>query len=141
MQTSMEAPHVSVPQILLGLASFLVGGTFVRLLTLYINRQLPAANVSETAARARKVNADADVELNAIIDRLHLRLDQMQMRIDELRDERNSLRDLTDQQRIELQSYDDQQRRMRAFLTINGLHYPDAGTLKRVLMIESDETL
>mgnify|MGYP001561537216 CR=1 FL=1 len=139
MQTAMETPSPSWLQILLGLASFLVGGTFVRLLTLYLNRKKPFAEIHETLARARKTNVEADVELNAIIERLHLRIDQMQSRVDELRSERNSLRDLTDQQQSELNSTDQQMKRMAAYLKMNDLQYPEAGPLKKVKILRNDE--
>lgn len=97
MQTGMDHASPNWLQIAFGLlAAFIGGGGTFKLLTFWLNRKkLPAeiheslARTDKTRAEARKIHAEADVELNAIIERLHLRIDQMQAGIDELRIERN----------------------------------------------------
>lgn len=97
MQTGMDHASPTWLQIAFGLvAAFIGGGGTFKLLTFWLNRKkLPAeiheslARTDKTRAEARKIHAEADVELNAIIERLHLRIDQMQAGIDEIRSERD----------------------------------------------------
>lgn len=97
MQTGMDHASPNWLQIAFGLiAAFIGGGGTFKLLTFWLNRKkLPAeiheslARTDKTRAEARKIHAEADVELNAIIERLHLRIDQMQVGIDEIRRDRD----------------------------------------------------
>ena len=97
MQTGMDHASPNWLQIAFGLlAAFIGGGGTFKLLTFWLNRKkLPAeiheslARTDKTRAEARKIHAEADVELNAIIERLHLRIDQMQAGIDEIRHDRD----------------------------------------------------
>jgi len=92
-------PSLSLPSLVyLVIAGFLgwVGNRAYKWVLLWLNRKKPAAEIDETQARtvktfaeARRINAEADTELNAIIQRLHARIDQMQLGIDAIRIERN----------------------------------------------------
>jgi hypothetical protein len=99
MQKDFLDPSLSWPSLVyLVLAGFLgwIGNRAYKWVLLWLNRKKPAAEVDESQARtvktfaeARRINAEADTELNAIIQRLHLRIDQMQVGIDEIRVERD----------------------------------------------------
>lgn len=99
MQKDFLDPSLSLPSLLyLVVAGFIgwIGNRAYKWVLLWLNRKKPAAEIDESQARtvktfaeARRINAEADTELNAIIQRLHLRIDQMQVGIDEIRNERD----------------------------------------------------
>lgn len=99
MQKNFLDPSLSWPNLVyVAVAGFLgwIGNRAYKWVLLWLNRKKPAAEVDESQARtvktfaeARRINAEADTDLNAIIDRLHLRIDQMQTGIDQLRCERD----------------------------------------------------
>jgi len=102
MQKGFYDPSLSLPGLLyLMVAGFLgwIGNRAYKWVLLWLNRKKPAAEIDESQARtvktfaeARRINVEADTELNAIIQRLHLRIDQMQVGIDEIRDDRDEWR-------------------------------------------------
>jgi len=131
MQESPAIPHWAY-QILQTLATLGAGGVIVKLVTLYQNRQKPAAEVHESLARTRKTDAEAfkiraegTSELDSIIERLHHRIDQMQVGVDEIRGERDECRQQVELQKIELQSYETQMRRMQSIMDLKGIHLSD----------------
>jgi hypothetical protein len=99
MQKPFFDPSLSWPNLVyVAVAGFLgwIGNRAYKWVQLWLNRNKPAAEIDESQARtaktfaeARKINIQADTELNAIIERLHLRIDQMQIGIDGLRDDRD----------------------------------------------------
>lgn len=99
MQKNPLDPSLGWPNLVyIAVAGFIgwVGNRAYNWVQLWLNRKKPAAEVGESQARtvktfaeARKINVEADTELNAIIERLHLRIDQMQIGIDGLRDDRD----------------------------------------------------
>src|SRR5262245_4483794 len=128
----MQSDYATSPdglQIAFGLlAAFITGGGAYKLVNIWLNRRKPKAEIRETDARtsriyaeARRINAEADTELNNIIERLHIRIDQMQIGIDDLRYERDDLQLKLDRQEIELDLQDSQMRKMRAFIVLKGL--------------------
>lgn len=95
LDSSLNWPNV----VYVALAGFIgwIGNRAYKWVLLWLNRNKPAAEIDESQARrvktlaeARKINVEADTELNAIIERLHLRIDQMQIGIDDLRDDRDN---------------------------------------------------
>ena len=135
MQKDFLDPSLSLPSLVyLVVAGFLgwIGNRAYKWVLLWLNRKKPAAEIDESQARtvktfaeARRINAEADTELNAIIQRLHLRIDQMQVGIDELRDERDGLRTKVDMQTMELDSYERQMKRMKAIMDIANVKWSD----------------
>lgn len=114
------------------LASFLGGGTAAKLISLWLNRRKPNAEIHETEARAgktraeaRKINAEADVEFNGIIERLHARIDQMQAGVDVIRDERDEFKMRYELQQIELRLRDDQIKKIMGVLDVRGIRLSD----------------
>jgi hypothetical protein len=133
MQGSMDQTSPNWIQIAFGLlAAFLGGGGAFKLLTFWLQRKkLPTeihesiARTVKTTAEARRINVGADVELNAIIERLHSRIDQMQLGIDAIRGERDELSRHSDKQEMELESYERQMRRMKAIMDLKGIRISD----------------
>lgn len=133
MQSGMDQASPNWIQIAFGLiAAFVGGGGAFKLLTLWLERKkLPAeihesiARTVRTTAEARRIHVEADVELNAIIERLHLRIDQMQLGIDAIRDERDELNRQNSKQLMELDSYEKQMKRMKAIMDISGVKWSD----------------
>jgi hypothetical protein len=131
MQPQFFDPSLSFPSLVyLVVAGFLgwVGNRAYKWVLLWLNRKKPAAELNESEARtaktfaeARKIHTEADNELNAIIERLHLRIDQMQLGIDEIREERDTFQRMADKQRIELTFYEAQMKRMKGAADAKGL--------------------
>lgn len=138
MQSALEHSSPSWTQIAFYLlASFIGGGGAFKLLTLWLNRKKVPAEIHETSARtdktraeARKINAEADAELNAIIERLHVRIDQMQLGVDEIRSERDEFQRRLDLQGIELKMRDEQVKRLMGVISARGIHLSDYDTPK-----------
>lgn len=99
MQRGFFDPSLSFPNLVyVVVAGFLgwIGNRAYKWVLLWLNRKKPIAELHESQARtvktfaeARRINAEADTELNAIIERLHLRIDQMQEGIDQIRADRD----------------------------------------------------
>jgi hypothetical protein len=127
MQTPQAFPDW-VFQVFNGLASFVVGGTIVKLITLYQNRRKPFVEVkkveAETTAITVKSHSVAGDALLRMMDRLEDALNTQ----DRLRSERDDLRELSDKQQMEMESYDRQMRRMKAILDLHGLKLSDYDT-------------
>jgi uncharacterized coiled-coil DUF342 family protein len=122
-------PSLSWTQIAFGIvASFIGGGGAYKLFNIWLNRKKPAAEITETEARAdktraeaRKIGAEADVQFNTIIERLHARIDQMQSGVDEIRAERNEYKMRCDLQQIELKLRDSDIKKLKGLLDANGI--------------------
>ena|SRR5688572_9915371 len=107
MQKDFLDPSLSLPSLLyLVVAGFLgwIGNRAYKWVQLWLNRKKPAAEIDESLARtdktraeARRIHAEADTELNAIIERLHLRIDQMQIGIDQIRADRDDWKQKAEQ--------------------------------------------
>jgi len=121
-------------QLALGvLASLLTGGGIYRLITTYLNRHKPAAEIHKTTAEALKTQAEAELlEVQAeagrvdMVARMMGRLDEAHQSMEQLRNERNALRDAVQNQKVELELADYQLQRMYGFIKSKGLHYSDA---------------
>jgi hypothetical protein len=148
MQKDFLDPSLSLPSLLyLVVAGFLgwIGNRAYKWVQLWLNRKKPAAEIDETQARtvktfaeARRINAEADTELNAIIQRLHLRIDQMQAGIDAIRDERDTANAERDNAQFELR----QEKRLTAQLEDQlkvDQHYINRLTLANELKITLKE--
>ncbi len=125
MQEATPAiPHWAY-QILEGLASFVVGGTIVKFITLYQNRKKPIAEIHESQARTTEITIRSNTIAGDSVIRMMDRLDEALDMIDRLRLERDECRDLSAKQKIELESYDQQMRRMKAIMDLKGIHLSD----------------
>lgn len=134
MQRSLD-PSLSWPHVLyLALAGFL--GYFFRKghgwVVLWLNRKRPAAELhlseaqaGKTRAEARKLNAEADVEFSAIVERLHARIDQMQEAAGKVRAERDDFKMRVDLQMIELRQRDADIKKYLAMLEVNQIKPSD----------------
>jgi hypothetical protein len=129
----MDQSSPSWVQIAFGLlAAFLTGGAGHKLFNTLLNRKKLPAEIDETLARsvrekaeARKSNIEGDVQLNAIIERLHLRIDQMQIGIDGLRAERDECRTKVGMQEIELKLQGSQLKKMKGIMDSLGIKLSD----------------
>jgi hypothetical protein len=108
------------------LASFVAGGGIAGLVTAYLNRRKPRAEVRKLEAETESLEIRYDVERFDLVDRMMGRLDEAHDSIERLRRERNTLRETTEKQRIELEMADYQMERMKGFIKMKGLHYSDA---------------
>lgn len=113
-------------------ASFIGGGGAYKLFNSWLNwRKQPAeihvteAQAIKTRAEARKINADADLQVNTIIERLHVRIDQMQEGVDAIRVERDELKMRCDMQEIELRMRDGQIKKIKGILDTRGIKLSD----------------
>jgi|ERR687895_564614 hypothetical protein len=141
MEKSFD-PSLSWPHVLY-LAGATILGYFVRKgqgwVVLWLNRNKPAAEIhlneaqaDKTRAEARKLNAEADVEFSAIVERLHARIDQMQeaharaqQATAEIRAERDEYKLRNDLQAIELKQRDADIKKYLAMLEINHIKPSD----------------
>ena len=131
MQDNIFA-SLSWKQALLSIFTMFGGGAAVKLYSVYLNRHKPAAEVhateagaDKTRAEARKLNAEADVQFNSIVERLHIRIDEMAKAIDEIRAERDECKLQYELQCIELKLRDGQGKRMKAILDVRGIKLSD----------------
>jgi hypothetical protein len=113
-------------------ASFIGGGGAYKLINIWLNWKKPEAEIHvteaqavKTRAEARKIDADADLQVNTIIERLHVRIDQMQEGVDEIRGERDELKMRCDMQDIELNLRDRQMKKMKGILDARGIKLSD----------------
>jgi hypothetical protein len=119
-------PHSWPSFIWWAIASFAAGGGIAGLVTVYLNRRKPTAEVRKIEAETESLELGYDAARFDLVDRMMGRLDEAHDSIERLRRERNGLRDLTEKQRIELEMADYQLKRMSAFIQLKGLHYSDA---------------
>lgn len=131
MQESLTS--LSLKQIAFGLlASFVGGSGAYKLFNIWLNRKKPAADIHVTEAtavkriaEARKLNAEADVQLSAIVERLHVRLDEVTLKADAVRLERDNYKLRCELQQIELKLRDDQIKKMKGILDLKGIKLSD----------------
>jgi len=125
MQDSQAAfPHWAF-QVLQTLATLGAGGVIVRLIDLYQNRRKPIVEVKKTEAEATEItirsHSTASDSMMRMMDRLEVALNTN----DRLRSERDDLREQTDLQKMELESYERQMRRMKAIMDLKGIKFSD----------------
>lgn len=113
-------------------ASFIGGGGSFKLFSLFLNRKKPAAEIhateaqaTKTRAEARKINADADVQFEDIVGRLHARIDQMQQGVDEIRNDRDRFKLQCELHVIDLKMADNQIKRMKGIMDAKGIKLSD----------------
>lgn len=143
MQESVAS--LTWPQLLSGLlASFLAGGTIVKLLNTWLNRRKPSAEVHLTEATATEVVVRAGSAAGDAVVRMMIHLERAQQTIDRLREERDRWQDEYDKvfvERDELlrqnallqkeaDSYESQLTTMRATLKTNRLNYDNTQDMK-----------
>ena len=116
--------------LLYGLATFVGGGTAVRLITLWLNRKKPVVEVQKTAAETTEITIRAHAAAGDSMIRLMNRLDDALDTIDTLREERNDLREKTDKQEMELESYERQMKHMHASMELKNVKWSDFDTPK-----------
>jgi predicted nuclease with TOPRIM domain len=101
MQASPTA-SLTLTQIFSGLlASFLAGGTIVKLLNTWLNRHKPAAEVHVTEATATEITVRAGSSASEAIIRMMGKLSEAQETIDRLRQERDAWEDEYDKVFVE----------------------------------------
>ena len=135
-----ELSHSSLSwtQIAFGiLASFIGGGGAYKLFNIWLNRKKPAAEIDveearavKTRAEARKINAEADVQFNTMLERLHARIEKMQLDVDRISDQRNEYKLRCDLQVIELTMRDNDIKRMKGIMDAKGIKLSDFDELK-----------
>lgn len=107
------------------LASFVGGGSIVRLITLYQNRRRPRVEVAKVEAETAEIVVRSQVAASGALDRIVARLEAALATTDRLRSERDDLREQNDKQAVELESYERQMKRMKAIMDIRGLKLSD----------------
>jgi hypothetical protein len=126
-------PSLSWTQIAFGiLASFIGGGGAYKLFNVWLNRKKPQAEIhltdataDKTRAEARKIHAEADVQFNAIVERLHIRIEEMAASAVKVREERDEYKLRNELQQIELRMRDDQIKKMKGVLDMKGIRLSD----------------
>lgn len=120
-------------QIALMIATFLGGSGIVGLYNSWQKRRQPAADIHLTEANTDKVTADArltridgDVQMNAIVERLHARVEQMQLRADDILMERDHWKREYDLLEIELKMAGHDIRKQARLLEDHGISYSEA---------------
>lgn len=154
MQESPVWPHW-IQNALGWLASGVAGGLIVRVYTIWLNRKKPAADIQLTTATATEVSIRAGSSAGDAVIRMMDRLDkaqsandqlraETQVTIDRLRAERDAWQDEYDKVFVErdellrrngvlkdeIQSYDNQIKRMKATLTIDHKNYDNTQDVK-----------
>lgn len=111
--------------ILYGLATFVGGGSIVRLVMLYQNRKKPVVEVQKVEAETTEITIRSHAAAGDSMIRMMNRLDSALNTIDRIRGERDDLRELTDKQQMELESYERQMKRMKAMMDLKGVKMSD----------------
>lgn len=131
MQESLTS--LSWKQIAFGfVASFLGGGGAFKLFNTWLNRNKPAAEIhltestaEKTRAEARKINAEADVQFTAIVERLHVRLEEMAAAVVKIREERDDLKLRVELQQLELNMRDKDIKKLKGVLDARSIKLSD----------------
>ena len=123
-ESSPALPHWAF-QILQGLALFVGGGTIVKLITIYQNRNKPKAEVNETEARTTEITVRSNTVAGDAVIRMMDRLDEALDNIDRLREERDGYKQTAEMQKIELELSDVQMVRMKSIMALKGVHLSD----------------
>lgn len=113
-----------------GLATFVGGGTAVKLILLYQNRKKPIVEVRKVEAETTEITIRSHAVAGDSMIRMMNRLDEALDTIDRIRAERDDLREKSDKQEIEIESYDRQMRRMSALMELKGIKMSDYDTPK-----------
>lgn len=125
MQDASPAlPHWAF-QILYLIASCGAGGVIVKLITVYQNRKLPSAKVHESEARTTQITVKTNTIAGDAVIKMMDRLDEALDSIDRLRSERDKATETVETQKIELASYDQQLKKMKAIIDISGVKLSD----------------
>lgn len=119
------------------IATFLGGGGVFKLYSVWLKRNEPAATIHLTESQADKITADArltridgDVQMNAIVERLHARVEQMQLRADDILVERDQWHLKHDLLMIELGMSEYNVKKMRRLLEDNNISFSSADKIK-----------
>lgn len=125
MQDSQAAlPHWAFT-VLQTLATLGAGGVILKLAELYLNRKKPIVEVQKAEAETTEItirsHSAAGDSMMRMMDRLELALETN----DRLRSERDDLREQTDLQKMELESYERQMKRMKAIMDLKGIKISD----------------
>jgi hypothetical protein len=128
-----DQASLSWTQIAFGIvASFIGGGGAYKLFNIWLNRKKPAAEIGvheatavKTRAEARKIHAEADVQLNTVVERFLIRIDEMTVKADAVRIERDDYKMRYDLQQIELRLRDAQIKKMKGVLDLKGIKLSD----------------
>lgn len=110
---------------LYGLATFIGGGTALKLIDLYQNRNRPKVEVHKVEAETTEIIVRSQVAASDALNRIVDRLEAALSTTDRLRSERDDLRELTDKQGMELESYERQMKRMKAIMDLRGIKISD----------------
>lgn len=110
---------------LYGLATFIGGGTALKLIELYQNRNKPKVEVAKVEAETAEIVVRSQVAASGALDRIVARLEAALATTDRLRSERDDLREQADLQKMELESYERQMKRMKAIMDLKGLKLSD----------------
>src|SRR5688572_11824673 len=125
----MQETRTAIPHwlftIIYGLATFVGGGSVVRLIMLWQNRKMPVVVVEKVEAETTEITIRSHAAAGDSMIRMMNRLDTALNTIDRIRGERDDLRELTDKQQMELESYERQMKRMKAIMDLRGLKMSD----------------
>lgn len=102
-----------------------LGGAAVKVVELYQNRKRPTVEVAKVEAETAEIVVRSQVAASDALDRIVQRLEAALATTDRLRSERDDLREQTDLQKMELESYERQMKRMKAIMDLKGLKLSD----------------
>lgn len=124
MEEAKTIPHW-LYQVLGALAAFLGGGGVYKLITIYLNRHKPKAEVHETEARATEITIRSHSTAGDAVIRMIDRLEETQERIDVIREERDELAKRVDLMEIEARLARGQIKRLKALLDLHEIKYSE----------------
>lgn len=124
MEEAKTIPHW-LYQVLGAIAAFLGGGGLYKLITIYLNRKRPQAEVHVTEAKATEITIRSHSLAGDAVIRMIERLEEMQQRFDEIRCERDELKMRLDTQEIDLRLTEMQKKKMKALLDYHEIKYSE----------------
>jgi len=133
MQDDFPLTWMGWKQLVLGIVATLVtGGGIYRYVNIWLNRKKPAAETQKITIETRVTEGDAVARwmgrlevAQSNIDRLRQERDKWQDQYDIVFIQRDELARRNDLLEKEIESYDNQIKKMRATLELHGLNYDD----------------
>lgn len=124
MEEAKTIPHW-LYQVLGVVAAFLGGGGAYKLVTIYLNRHKPKAEVFETEARATEITIRSHSTAGDAVMRMIDKLEETQERVDGIWVENLELQKQVDLMKIELALAQGQIKRLKGLLDIHEISYSE----------------
>lgn len=125
----MQDQATAVPEWLLpvlrNLASFGAGALFLKFIALWQNRKKPFVEVKKTEAETTEITIRSHATAGDSLTRMMDRLDKAAVINDNLRATNADLKEKCDKLEMEVESYDRQMKRMKAYMDFKGLKYSE----------------